>query len=532
MKIKFKKEHIIVILIFIIAIFSRIYLWPNTINDVNCDEAMTAINAKAITETGKDMYGTSLPVYFETWLYGGQSALLTYFMALCIKIFGFNIFAIRLPMLIVSIVSIFIFYKLIEIIFNNKKITIITTAILAINPWHIMQSIWSLDCNMFPHFLLLSIYILTKGLKDGKNGLIYISMLFFGITTYSYGIALYVVPIFLVTYMLISLKYKRIKWKTVVISAFIVILISLPLIIMTIINFFDLPDLTIGKITIQNFEYFTRKSDMIIFSENIPKQLLENIKTLFKLIIINADGLVWNAIPTIGTIYHVSIIFVVFGLIELIRDKNSNKNIIILWLIVSVLIGLLINDVNINRLNVIWYPVIILIGLGIYNILNIIKFDKFCVFILIIIYAFGFTNFNIEFYNSHCETIKNSFTWSRGFCDAVEYVTSLDKNVIIDSQIVKNDKNIIFCLYSLKYNFADYSFLDREILLNYYYKISNNNFINIINKDDKIRVQDFDRNILENHVYVTSKDKIEDVEDKENYEIKIFNNYYMINRGD
>ena len=90
-EIKINKENIIVILIFILAIISRIYSWPDTIDSVNCDEAMTAINAKAITETGKDMYGTSFPVYFEAWLYGGQSALLTYFMAFCIKIFGFNI---------------------------------------------------------------------------------------------------------------------------------------------------------------------------------------------------------------------------------------------------------------------------------------------------------------------------------------------------------------------------------------------------------------------------------------------------------
>lgn len=89
MKIKINKEKICIIIIVIIALCSRIYLWPNVIDDVNCDEAITALNAKAIAETGKDMYGTSLPVYFETWLWGGQSALLTYFMASCTSFFSY-----------------------------------------------------------------------------------------------------------------------------------------------------------------------------------------------------------------------------------------------------------------------------------------------------------------------------------------------------------------------------------------------------------------------------------------------------------
>lgn len=429
---KIKKEKIIIIAIFIIAIFSRIFLWPNTINDVNCDEAMTAINAKAIAETGKDMYGTSYPVYFEAWLYGGQSALLTYFMAVCIKIFGFNIFAIRLPMLIVSIISIFIFYKFMENVFDNKKIAIITTLILAINPWHIIQSVWSLDCNLFPHFLLISIYMLTKGMKNCKNTLIYISMVFFGITTYSYGIALYVVPIFLVIYMIISLKNKKIKWKNVTICAIIVIIISLPLVLMGIINLFKLPDLTIGKVTIQNFKYFTRTNDMIIFSKNIPQQLLNNIKALLKLIIINSDGLAWNAIPGVGAVYIGSFIFAVIGLISLFKDKTiNNKDIIIIWIMESLLIGFLINEVNINRLNVIWYPFIILIGFGIYKILEIVKFNKICIVTFILLCIVNFSMFNFRFYGEHRQEIEKSSTWSKGLVKEMQHS---HKDIIIGSR--------------------------------------------------------------------------------------------------
>ena len=56
---------ILFILILVIAIGVRIISWPNAISQVNVDEAMTAVNAKAIAENGVDMNGTSFPVYLE-----------------------------------------------------------------------------------------------------------------------------------------------------------------------------------------------------------------------------------------------------------------------------------------------------------------------------------------------------------------------------------------------------------------------------------------------------------------------------------
>lgn len=119
-------EVIAVIVLILIGLIARVAFWPNAISQINCDEAMSAINAKAIAETGKDMYGTSFPVYFETWQYGGQSAMLIYIMACCIKIFGFSIFSIRLPLLLVSLLSLLIFYDLAKRCSQNRKIALLS----------------------------------------------------------------------------------------------------------------------------------------------------------------------------------------------------------------------------------------------------------------------------------------------------------------------------------------------------------------------------------------------------------------------
>ncbi len=53
--------------------------------NIYCDEAMTILNARAIANNGTDIMGNAYPIYFATWLYGGQSGFATYIMAAFIK---------------------------------------------------------------------------------------------------------------------------------------------------------------------------------------------------------------------------------------------------------------------------------------------------------------------------------------------------------------------------------------------------------------------------------------------------------------
>ena len=151
---KKKIYNILFIVLVIIILILKIINWPTTLQEMNCDEAMTAIDAKELAETGRDHNGIQNPVYLLGW--GGQSVILVYLMALCIKIFGYSTFAIRLPMLVVSIVAIFVFYDLVKRMTKNKTIAKIGLIAVLIMPWQMLQSLWALDCNMFPHFLLFA----------------------------------------------------------------------------------------------------------------------------------------------------------------------------------------------------------------------------------------------------------------------------------------------------------------------------------------------------------------------------------------
>lgn len=359
------KYKILFVAIFLIAVITRVILWP-TLLEANIDEAMTAINASSIANTGKDIYGVSFPVYLEAWGFAGQSVLLSYLIVFCIKMFGMIMFSIRLPLLLISLISIIVFYDFTKRIFKDKKIALLAMFLLSITPWHILQSKWSIDCNMFPHFALFSMYFLYRGITEKKLYL-YISMIFFGLTMYTYGVSIYFVPLFLLISAIYLLINKKISIKELIICILIYMLIFMPLFVMYIINFFKIDkEIKLGIFTITYFSETTRTNDMLLFSDNILSQLLKNIISLLSVIFLQYDNLPWNATSIFGTTYHISIIFIIISLINYFRKKENNIGIklFVLWFILSLFVGIFINETNINRLNIIWYPLIFFILYG------------------------------------------------------------------------------------------------------------------------------------------------------------------------
>ena len=424
------KTKILFAVILIVAIAVRILGWPTMISQVNVDEAMTAINAKAIAETGKDMYGTSFPVYLEAWGAMGQSVMLVYIMAFFIKLFGFSFITVRLPMLLISIISIIIFYKLVKAIWGNTKLALVAMVFVAICPWHLLQSIWSIDCNMFPHFMLFSVYLLVRGIQ-GKKWMLYLSMLFFALTMYTYGVSIYIVPFFLLICGIYLLVKKKVTIKEFILCIIIYLLFSLPILTMYFINAFHIEtDIHIGPMTIQYFEANTRTSDMLFFAENIGETLINNITSLFNVFFLQYDRLEWNGTPYFGTVYHISLIFFFIAIVHIIRHKekrNIGTFFMMVWLILSLLLGIIINGVNINRLNILWFSMLFF---SIYGIYIVCKERKSWKYIITGIYVALFIGFNIYLHTTWLEKIDMSGCFSRGIIDGVHYATTIEKDTV------------------------------------------------------------------------------------------------------
>lgn len=127
--IKEYKEEIILVFILFLGSFVRLYNIDKIPNALNADEASSGYEALSILKHGIDRKGNSFPVVLYAWG-SGQNALYSYLLIPVIALIGLNEFALRLPMALIGIASLYAFYYLLKKIFENKRIALFSVAFL------------------------------------------------------------------------------------------------------------------------------------------------------------------------------------------------------------------------------------------------------------------------------------------------------------------------------------------------------------------------------------------------------------------
>ena len=92
----------------------------------------------------------------------------------------------------------------------GKDAALLALFLTAICPWHIVQSRWALEANLMPHVLLLAMDLLFMGMHK-KRWALYLSMVFFGLTPYAYGVACYIVPVILLFGAIYAIARRKIR---------------------------------------------------------------------------------------------------------------------------------------------------------------------------------------------------------------------------------------------------------------------------------------------------------------------------------
>lgn len=116
---KIDKLDIIFAIIFLAAVFIRVWQFGKIPGGINQDEAFSGYEAYSLLNYGKDSSGYANPVYFEAWG-SGMNALNSYLMMPFIAIFGLKVWAIRIPQCIIACLTILAVYLLVNEMFNKK----------------------------------------------------------------------------------------------------------------------------------------------------------------------------------------------------------------------------------------------------------------------------------------------------------------------------------------------------------------------------------------------------------------------------
>lgn len=229
-----------IMLFLLLGIALRVYRFGLTPAGLNPDEAFAGYEAFSLLNYGIDSAGYHNPTYLVAWG-SGMNALESYLAIPFIYLFGNSVIAIRMPMLICSILSMPIFYLLTKEMFG-ERVALSGLAILSVCPWHVMQSRWGLESNLAPAFLLFGLFFLVKGLKDNRYWPV--SAFLYGLSLYTYTITWMIVPLTLFavfSYMLIC-RY-RFSIKYLIVSVLILLLFALPHMLFLLINRDIIPEI-------------------------------------------------------------------------------------------------------------------------------------------------------------------------------------------------------------------------------------------------------------------------------------------------
>ena len=497
------KYKLIFVILLIFAFIFNLYKIDKVPNGVNLDEAGLGVDVYSIANYGTDRNMNKFPVYFQN--FGeGQSALYIYLAAILVKMFGFSVFILRMPALILSVIEVGIIYLLIAK-FKSRKFALFVMFLTIISPWHFMKSRWALDAYLLSPMLVFSIYVLVLAIER-KSKLIYaFAGTLFGVTLYSYAIS-YITEIFMfIVFGIYFIKNKKIGiWDFV---CFIIpfMFFAIPLILMQLVQYNVINP--INSFISCNKLPNTRGHEMNL-------NVLKNIGSLKNVFI--QDIWIFNSIPGFGTIYVIGLIFVV-GFVISLKDAFYKKSfldfLMNVWFF-SGIIWCLVVECNVNRLNGVYIPIMYYIGVVVKFIIDKGYYKLF--YTIFIIYIVSFIMFvNVYFKELSKDDIP---LFDNGMIEFLEHIK--DK--------YGDDKNVYF-------DMKEYNYWVYEPLVD---KISPEKYFKTFKRDGSFNVEvgryhngEFDLlNIDDNGIYIlnnSTKEKvlIDKNFKKDDYEFR-YNVYY------
>ena len=530
---------IMLLFAFILHIGVFIYFMINT--PIHTDEVMTVLNANSLAKSGTDILGEKLPIYFDTWLYGGQSPFATYLVGVMIKLFGYSLFVTRVPMFVFSMLGLIAFYKFLkEVIPENETLINIAFCLACISPWHLYSSAFTLDCNFLPHIAMFGMYFLAKGINSKKSKYFVFSMLFFGLGFYCYILSAIIIPVLLSVLFLILLIKKKVSFKNTIISVITIFIVAIPFILQGLVQFGIIENLNFLGFSISKMPYYSRGSELKL--NNIFENLGEGIISLLftDIYSFNAKGVnSFNFANSFGSVALLA------GVITLILNKTRKRNdfgIFLKAVIISTLVSsaavcsLTFYATALYRYNIYNYIFIIISAYGIYSVSKLFKKPRFKeVTSLLVATSLIITTYCFAYYYKNDVINTNTF-YTSSIEECLNYNKS-NKNVTlvcVDEETNINcgqitERMIIDTLY---HHINEKDFTDIEALLYKAGYFNNNDFSNLpkFTKDNSIEFKNPKEKIIEDYVIVYSPQLKNLKYDKNQYEIIDFGSFVVLNK--
>lgn len=352
-------------LIGLLALFLRLYRLNELPYGLHVDEVGLGYNSWCLAHFGTDRYLNELPIYLRNYM-SGQSPFYTYFVVLLLRLSGgqLSVSLLRLPAVILNLLAIVCGIKMIRICFQSKKAALTGGLLLAVCPYFIMQGRFALDCNAMFGCSMIAMYLLVKYIHTQKVRDLVFCGIAFGVVMYTYSLSYIVLAIFLPVMSLYLLYTRKITVSRILLLALCIGVTALPIILFALSVLFHWPEFRFLCFTISPVS--SNRASELGFQD-----FWKNIGTVLRSSV-TYDHLPYNSVSKQGTLYYISIPFILAGLaascvklVSSIRKRCFHPcALFVAFFLAELIVSGLIKNPNINNVNAIFVPLILFLTAG------------------------------------------------------------------------------------------------------------------------------------------------------------------------
>lgn len=354
---KFFLENKLLFLIVVLATILRFAKIDQVPPSLNWDEVSHGFNAYSLLTTGKDEWGVNFPLIFRAY---GDYKLPIYIYLTVISefFFGLTTFAVRLPSVLAGIGTVIFTYLLTKELFKkleirNWKLEIITSLLVAVEPWSLFLSRGAFEANLALFFFIAGMFYFLRGINNSltSNNLLLTSVLF-GLSVWTYNSYRIFTPLILIALFVIYrnellLTFRK-NLKLTTHFSLLIALFFLPMFFqllnpigqarygnLTILDSGAINEINeernssefspfVSRLLFNKATYFTKKFTLNYFSHFSPRFLFVDGGKDYQF-----------SVPGKGVLYPVNAIFIVLGIILLIMKRNKISYLVFSWLFLA-----------------------------------------------------------------------------------------------------------------------------------------------------------------------------------------------------